>query len=785
MTRRVKKDLEKELVEAIVSYPFPGDPFAVEQEGGEANYSEAKLRDALFIMTERIVGYLKQTNDQEVFELIRPKVKAENILEYLNQDNYRELFDAKTFVNVMRDRKASPAIENVLRAFQIAVDEEKKVWSRLSSIEGRYNVYNVHTRKQDEFQISNITIDRKGSHIEYISRRFTNEKHPIQVELVSSNKVWIVHRMEDCILAYYGFIGMTKDVSFFQAPFMYNNHRGETLASLAIFQKVPNGGQLLRPTRHLKELPTAIPKELKIKLERFLRQRPKVLIPLWYDSYHPFDFSVGELERDPGPYGTKALFYDRLRSQLCGQFYVFYTEQFASVEKKSQGDFSSVGRGILRIYPESKEGGVLKCQFHTKKNDLGEFLKYEGYVINQHLNNASFAMISLYLEPYQDRNLSLVLNLVSDNTMIGTHNIMYSPNSRMGAGAVVLIRKEREKEAISLEKEGEVSEIEETPTSYDYITLEEMEKFTPMEQKAVQYLSFVPKALVVPPTFEELKSCRPLEYAGQYRMYSYGERGSIRISYLNLYKNGAVQHLGVSDRQTTAYGHVEVWHGILNILLRNDDNGRTGFMAIKVENVKPQKKVSWYVGTFAGVTRRQEAHPLASIFVLEFLGEEISEEVTPILVSKNKEGEDNREYKYKDIHEEIRTILKAKIDNFRVLPKIYNREQLKGFADSQTDFEELLRHKVIEETRETPSEQQALDLLVKNSEPDYQEKLDIEKQKVANELLERAVFKAYFQDDVNGATQLLIEANNLYPDGNWMAKYNDYISKAKSSPMNS
>ena len=141
-----------------------------------------------------------------------------------------------------------------MQAFAAVVEKEEEKRKHLKNAYGRYNVINTHNRTA-HFQISNVEISEEGAFLSYLSRRHTVEdRKELEVELVGQNKILLTYSDVDCKLIFYASIGIREKPEFFQAPFLYNNDRGETMAGLAVFVRIGADGHFITPQRKLPAL---------------------------------------------------------------------------------------------------------------------------------------------------------------------------------------------------------------------------------------------------------------------------------------------------------------------------------------------------------------------------------------------------------------------------------------------------------------------------------------------------------------------------------------------------
>lgn len=644
---RSKQRVDDDLIEMVRSIRL--NPSS---DTAEKLLSETYLREVIQFFTDKLSSYLKYKPDQEVVGWLHSKLASPN--EYDKLSFTAPLIDAKTLKTILIDKEASMGSIKILRAFKRAYDYDKQLDSGIRRIEGAYNQINVHTHKHEHLQVSYVYIDGDNSFIDYKSRRFTDEHHPLQVDMIGANRVLMTMRWGDCILNFYANVGSSGSPKFFEAVFIYNNDKGEAIGGRAIFEKVDTAHYIPRPVgRHYNELPPITEKEsgrpisfpYEKLMVRYLRHKSGFIIPELYGQ-RPFDYSQADINGfKPGPYQTMAKHYESPHRQVRGLYDLYFTERFPSVKDFERKHYSTVAKAVLWIYADENKGGVLCCKLKVKKNENNAELQYSGYVINQDLTSSSHLILSMYLEPEKSRQIGLSLNLMNDKVFIGCHHYMYSPIAKIGAGVAIVVRKsglsfdhepdtiDRFKEEQELFKGFSPSVI--NPYTRDWDS-EEINKIDFLkENQIVNFLSKREKGLVTAPTMEQLSDVELSPYAGAYKIYAYG-KGGANISILNLYENGFAEHFGTSNgRPTRALGKLRTVKNILNIEFRDRESDRIGYFIIKVGELKPIAGETIYQGVFAGVSRQQGGLPLASQNYLEYISKKtINEEMDMYLKNK-------------------------------------------------------------------------------------------------------------------------------------------------------
>ena len=409
-------------------------------------------------------------------------------------------------------------------------------------------------------------------------------------------------------------------------------------------------------------------------IEQYLLSTILPITPLSKDS-QPFNFCKDNV---PGPSpmrGVKARFYDKIEDSLAGDFVIYFTERFNSVSNHRRGFHYTIGLGHLKIFKD-EISGVWKCTMVVKKNRQDKTLEFKGHILNHQLNNSYNILLSMYVQPHNDRVIQLLFNIVNDHLLIGAHAISYSPPGALGSGTVVMVKiPDTEKGQLDLTLLP--SAINAAHYNYDKPYIKTV---GPIERNIITLLAKKEYSLVKIPSYDKLQQHTPLRYSGLYKVYSYAKGGNIRMSALKIYPNGSVEHRGVSGAEKpNAIGKAEMVRSIINITLLNDDNKRTGFMCIRVAEVTPTVGETYYAGTFSGVSRRNGEFPLASVILLAFVNKE--DELKSIEPTVYQYHESYPEEELPDV---VRKMFDGKTNNFTILPGVYNQETLKRYVEKDT-----------------------------------------------------------------------------------------------------
>ena len=99
----MKKE-EKSLIKLLQTYDFPGGKLGTKP-------SETQLRPVAIYITEKIVEYLRATEDPKVIELISAKT-GKDWENYLENNPHKGLLDPKTLKNLLSRPDTSPSQNN-------------------------------------------------------------------------------------------------------------------------------------------------------------------------------------------------------------------------------------------------------------------------------------------------------------------------------------------------------------------------------------------------------------------------------------------------------------------------------------------------------------------------------------------------------------------------------------------------------------------------------------------------------------------------------------------------
>lgn len=672
---------DEELLRVILEYPYSKTPFESDMAKEHLEKITTKNYDAVLKQIwGKITQHIQKKQDETVFRLIEKCITSTctSVKDFVDKGPYDLLLNPRTLKNSLTRRSGTEKVQDLFKAFAMVVENENDEFINLKRVQGFFNIYNLHNTNKGKYQFSNLYIGlgENDSFITYFSRRYKKESKRVKTEIIGNDKLLVTLHEDNCFLVFYAFIGALAQPKLIQASFMYNNGLGHTMTGLAIFQKIKTKKQWVEPLREEEDFSCVsneiLSSEQRESIKYFLSNRGQIIKPKLFtghQSNQPIKFTFNDLNIFPGPYNREALYYEDAK-QYIGKYHIYFNERFPSVDigkKRGNDFFSTIGQGLLEIYLHPEDGSF-RCRMKTKKNKKEENIEYDGYIMNDELKSPSYLIISMYEKKYKHRFINLFLMKTGGDILLGSHNIMYSRVGELGVGSVVVVRKNN----FDFDKENPeafFSRHQEEGLLIDVIN---------------NYLSRNSNALLSPITdtkklFNEFTN---LKYSGIYKMYSYNQNG-IRVGILEINKSGFVKHLGVSGSQkTTAFGQVTLVRSVLNILLKNSENQRTGFCCVKVAEVPPSDSISVgnrpiYVGTFSGVTRRNGEFPLASTIILEFMGNipDIHDLEPKIITSNSAE--------YLEVPVEIRDALEFKhqayIGFLRTRRGIYRLSDLKEF----------------------------------------------------------------------------------------------------------
>ena len=644
------ESVPKELLDAFLDYPFDNSPFQNE----DGHYSEAKLREVVKTISDKIRDYiLSNLSNQKtrtfVSQLIQPKFTSEKWKLFIRANNdSQNLFDAKTLKNCLEKKVTSAKTICILKAFIRVQHEEQTRKKYLRRIAGEYFVYMVHNSMPGKFQTSLLKISETGYALYTTQNRFYSidkelELHP---DVIGNSNLLLTLKEPNYLLTLYLYMGNEEEPNFLQAVYMYSNRTFQTIANLAVLERIPpervkevldsfepnRGKDIIRESdlnkKKVKDDPTITVGQ---NIQQYLLQKAKPIVPTGYQGLRLFDFSK-HVAVYPGPYRQSALQYKKT-SWLVDKYYIYFSERFASIdelaikEKENQiflknRFFSTVQKALLEIKKE-KASGVLVCTMRCRRDRYGNELIYKGYVLNHEMDDGSSLLLSLYLEPDRDRCLNLLLK-IEENALVGCYQISYTSGS-LGSGNIIARR-------CSADSDGKQKTSDEGWAEKQPQTLlpHQLKSQDPEERSIVNLLSQNGRSLMKPPGYGQWKRHKGTKYQGLYYKYSWRADETARISLLCIYSNGYVRHVGLTQRpgqpdvEHHAYGQLEQIEQALNILLVNESGKRAGFFSIRVNEEEPDPKNTCYAGTFAGMFSGEDKMPIAAQFLLDFIGQDKS-----------------------------------------------------------------------------------------------------------------------------------------------------------------
>ncbi len=635
-------------------------------------------------------------------------------------------------------------------ALEIVIQTEEAAKKDLRRISGYYNTYNLHNTKSGKFQISNLHISLEGdSYLIYTSKRYWQRyerKNPIQVEIINKDKLLITYKEEDFRLIFYAYIGKENAPALIQAAFLYNNTDGQSIGSQCLFHRIESPDDFADPLREQSDIPlknergnTILSIDQQKAIKKYLFNKANFNKPSFVSGLK-FDFD--DLRLEPAPAKQTALFY-QVTKTLCGYYRIYYNERYMTAEGlrnelKRNHYYSTVGEGILRIY-EDDNTGVLRCDMMNRKNKNGEAIIYRGYVQNDTLNDQAYIILNMYANN-NTRFISLILTKAGGDYLLGSHNTMYEPALELGTGPVVVMRDDTLSEGVP------PNTLSPCPKKGDS-TLDSI----------INYISRNQQGLNIPLTrFSDLDKYKNLRIEGIYKMYSYG-KGGIRRSGLKINKSGFVEHIGhAGNERTIAYGYVEIVGAIVYITLRDVATGRLGFLILRVAESEPyidaanSHRSTIYVGTFCGVTRRNEQHPLASRVVVQYTDIDMANDLNDIVEPRMFKGNEVKDEA--NVPTAICKALLSKNESFVGFLKqrttILDLNDLQKFNAESSDAAEALRQRAVYFVLKNEHEK-ALNLLGKiRYFPDaevYMKQFenDLKEMNANNDFLENAAYKKF------------------------------------------
>lgn len=621
-----------ELLKRLKFYPFKKGSFI---QTAHSMYSEAALKNVVKIISQKIWLYAdkypisdldrKGEKNKDIIKSLRPKLKKMGL--------GAEIINARTLKRCLDIGKASQFTIDALEAFCQIYEEEKRGDNEkqklLNRVAGLYHVMAVHYTRRGKFQRSLVGIDKDGhGFIKFMDRDYIVQKKALNmVELGKSN---LLLTMENAVfpLIFYLYLGPEKgnnqNYPFYQSTFIYSNRAGNTIANLAVFERIHlKEGQEeasfiegYEPSRQMESIEKEDDHQVdsdhsltvRQSIQYFLLHHARPVATMLYDKILPFNFNKS-VPVYPGSGSNPTQFYAETR-KFSGDYFIYFNERFSS---KTSGDklldksdfFSTVGKGIVRIWADSITG-VFKCEMKTRKNE-NDLIVHKGEVVNDKLGNDNYLILAMYSRPQNQRYISLLFRVINDNILIGGFNIAYSSLGQLGTGIVVM-RKVREEKK---EETGWDEPITILPSSY--------QPGDPFECTVVNLLSRNRVAITAPPSYSKLKpDYQDFRYWGVYYLYSHRIKEGYRKTVVVVAKNRAVKMKVVEGHED--YGEIEHRGNTLNITMRYKEKRGAGFYCIRVDGVAPRENHSCYRGAFAGIYPAGDETPIASQFLMEFKG---------------------------------------------------------------------------------------------------------------------------------------------------------------------
>ncbi len=747
------KSIAPQLLDLVINcvYPFQ-TPFEKGIEFKEISESNYTL--VLDFLWDKIVRHISENRDDAdiVYEkLKRNLINPPDDFEQFDEDKNRLVLSPKTLKSTFIKGQCSAKTMGFFEALEIVIQTEEAAKKDLRRVSGYYNTYNLHNTKSGKFQISNLHIALEGeSYLIYIGKRYPHRyqrRKPVQVEIINKDKLLITYKEEDFRLIFYAYIGKENAPALIQAIFLYNNTDGQTIASQCLLHRIESPDNFADPRREQSDIPlsneqgkTTLSIDQQKAIKKYLFNKAHFNKPVFNNGGLKFDFD--DLRLEPAPAKQTALFY-QVTKTLCGYYRIYYNERYMTAkglgnQLKRNHYYSTVGEGILQIY-EDDNTGVLRCKMTNRKNKSGETVTYKGYVQNDMLNDQAYLILNMYANN-NTRFINLILTKAGGDYLLGSHNIMYEPALELGTGPVVVMRDD------TLSESAQPNTLSPCPKKDDS-TLDCI----------INYISQNREGLNVPITrFSDLDKYKNLRIEGIYKMYSYG-KGGIRRSGLKINKSGFVEHIGhAASERTIAYGYVEIVGAIVYITLRDVATGRLGFLILRVAESEPhidtenKHRSTIYVGTFCGVTRRNEQHPLASRIVVQYTNIDMAEDLNDIAQARMFKGDEVKDESH--IPTAICNALLSKEESFVGFLKrrttILDLDDLQKFNDESSDAAEAMRQRAVYFVLKNEYEK-ALELLGKiRYFPDaamYMEQFekDLKEMNVNNDFLKNARYKKF------------------------------------------
>lgn len=714
--------------------------------------SESNYTLVLDFLWDKTVKHINENRDDAdvVYEkLKRNLINPPDDFEQFDEGKNRLVLSPKTLKSTFIKGQCSAKTMGFFEALQIVIQTEEAAKKDLRRVSGYYNTYNLHNTKSGKFQISNLHISLEGdSYLIYTSKRYWHKhqrRNPVHVEIINKDKLLITYKEEDFRLIFYAYIGKENAPALIQAAVLYNNTDGQTIGSQCLFHRIGSADDFADPLREQSDIPltnergnTILSIDQQKAIKKYLFNKAHFNKPTFNNGGLKFDFD--DLRLQPAPAKQDALFY-QVTKTLCGYYRIYYNERYMTAKGlgnklKRNHYYSTVGEGILQIY-EDDNTGVLRCEMTNRKNKSGETVTYKGYVQNDMLNDQAYLILNMYANN-NTRFINLILTKAGGDYLLGSHNIMYEPALELGTGPVVVMRDD------TLSEDVQPNTLSPCPKKDDS-TLD----------RIINYISENRQGLNIPITrFSDLDKYKNLRIEGIYKMYSYGKDG-IRSSGLKINKSGFVEHIGhAGSERTIAYGYIEIVGAIVYITLRDVATGRLGFLILRVAESKPyvdagnSRRSTIYVGTFCGVTSRNEQHPLASRIVVQYTNIDMADDLNDIV--------EPRMFKGNEVQDEAnvpRAICKALLSKdesfvgfFKRRTTILDLDDLQKFNTESSDAAEALRQRAVYFALKNDAEK-ALELLEKiRYFPDadvYMKQFeeDLKEMNANNDFLENTAYK--------------------------------------------
>lgn len=582
-----------------------------------------------------------QAPKQDIITLLKTKLKKSEIEDFKLDQYPKELLSAKTLKRSYESGTGTKATADILQAFYLTHEEEDKYQKRfkqeIKRVAGLYYEYNIHNTNAGTFQESLIDIDENGKSC----TRFTNSSRNIvtlalKTQLIGTTGLLLSHEDRDYVLIFYLYIGKLDSPRFLQGIQLYSNREGNTVANLAVLQRIITSDKRdltkaerqdfitdYGPTRERKTLDLSNPHlmekvkmapELSIgqNIQRFLYHKVSPISTELFEG-SPFDFAERAAILPAYPFGA-APYYD-MQQEFAGEYDLYFNERYPATRTKDGKSprnpfFSSVGIAKLSIEVDDVHG-QLNCQLEMRKNANSEkLLIYRGKVVNQTLRESSLLLLSLYLEPAHHRYLQLVFSIIDNQKLVGCFTTAYTLPNRLGCGVVVATR-QAPKENPAVGKENKPIAV--VASEYQAKGWE--------EQEIVNYLSRNRQSLVLAPDKTILRAFSDTQYQGIYRMYFPSTKDEpSSITTLIIYRNGQVEVRSPSQERTYAIGECLENNSMLNITLRYEQGKHMGFCCIRMDKPPRDKELAIYDGSFAGYSLIDGTLvPIARPFKLEFI----------------------------------------------------------------------------------------------------------------------------------------------------------------------